>query len=204
MEISEIFDAVWLRYLIRFALNLLMVIVATRFLYYRKNKGKAEYLFAYITFSTIIFVVCLLLSHIPVELGFALGLFAVFSIIRFRSIQVTPRELAYLLYSLGFAILNALANPDHHILRLIVTNLLIFLVIGTAELLLFRSEKKIKYITYDRLDLIEEKRRDELEADLQMRFGITDIQLIQIGDIDVIKNRVKLKVSFIDKAGNNF
>ena len=157
MEMSEIFDAVWLKHLTRFAMNLLMVIVTARFLYYRKNKGKAEYLFAYICFSTIIFIVCILLSHIPVELGFALGLFAVFSIIRFRSIQVTPRELAYLLYSLGFAILNALANPDHHILRLFVTNLLIFLVIGTAELLLFRSEKKIKYITYDRLDLIEEK-----------------------------------------------
>jgi phosphoglycerol transferase MdoB-like AlkP superfamily enzyme len=181
-----------------------MVIVTARFLYYRKNKGKAEFLFAYISFSTIIFIVCLLLSNVPVEMGFALGLFAVFSIIRFRSIQITPRELSYLLISLGFAILNALYSPDRHIMKLIVTNLLIFLIIGTAEFLLFRSVKMIKYITYDRLDLIDDTRRDELKEDLQLRFGIKDVKLIQIGNINVTKNRVELKVTFIDKAEENF
>ena len=204
MEIKEVFDASWVTAIIRLILNLVMVTVVARFLYYRKNKGKAEFIFAYISFSTIIFVVCILLSHIPIELGFALGLFAVFSIIRFRSIQITPRELTYLLVSLGIAIMNSLASQDNSIIRLIVSNLVILMVIGTSEFLLFRSGKMIKYITYDRLDLIEDTRRDELKEDLQLRFGITDIQLIQIGDIDVIKNRVKLKVSFIDKAGNNF
>ena len=62
----------------------------------------------------------------------------------------------------------------------------------------------IKYITYDRLDLIEDKRRDELKEDLQLRFGIKDVKLIQIGDINVTKNRVELKVTFIDKAEENF
>ena len=204
MEIKEIFDAGYLAAFIRLLLNLVIVIVTARFLYYRKNKGKTEFIFAYISFSTIIFVVCILLSQIPIELGFALGLFAVFSIIRFRSIQITPRELTYLLVSLGFAILNALADPNRHIISLIVTNLLIFLVIGTAEFLLFRSGKMIKYITYDRLDLIEDARRDELKEDLQLRFGIKDVKLIQIGDINVIKNRVELKITFIDKAEENF
>ena len=204
MEIKEIFDASFMALLIRFSLNLLMVIVISRFLYYRKNKGKAEFLFAYISFSTIIFIVCLLLSKVPVEMGFALGLFAIFSIIRFRSIQITPRELTYLLVSLGFAMVNSLYSPDSHILKLIVTNLLIFLVIGTAEFLLFRSVKMIKYITYDRLDLIEDTRRDELKEDLLLRFGIKDVKLIQIGNINVTKNRVELKVTVIDKAEENF
>ena len=153
---------------------------------------------------TIIFIVCILLSQIPVELGFALGLFAVFSIIRFRSIQVTPRELTYLLVSLGFAIMNALADRELHFIRLIASNLLVLLVVGTAEYLLFRTGKIVKSITYDRLDLIGDERRAELEEDLQNRFGISNVKLIQIGNIEVSKKRVELKITFIDKIGNNF
>ena len=100
MGISEVFDANWLAILSRFFLILLMVFIAARYLYSRRNMGKPAFIFAYISLSTIVFAVRILLSNIQVEIGFALGLFAVFSVIRFRSIQVTPRELTYLFVSL--------------------------------------------------------------------------------------------------------
>ena len=204
MEFSEIFDADWLALITRFSLNLLMVFIAGRFLYYRRNMGKSGFLFAYISLSTIVFAVCILLSQVSVEIGFALGLFAVFSIVRFRSLQVTPRELSYLFVCLGLAVLNALANPEQHILRIIVSNLLILSTVGISEHLLFSSGKIVKNITYDRPDLIRDDRRNELEQDLLIRFGIEGIKQIQTGDIDAVKNQVKLKITFVDKSGNNF
>jgi len=204
MYFSEIFDDRWWMVVARYFINLGFVLIVCYFFYYRKNKGKPEYLFAYLSFSTIIFIICIMLSVIPVELGFALGLFAVFSIIRFRSIQVSPRELSYLLLSLGFAILNALSGIDYPIIRLIVTNILILLTVGVFEILLFRTGKVIKTITYDRLDLLKNDKQDLLEKDLFFRFEITNIQSVQVGDIDVAKNKVKLKVTFIDKSGKNF
>jgi len=204
MDFSEIFDARWWMLLMRYLLNLSALLILIRFFYFRRNRGKREFFFAYISFSSIIFVVCALLSVIPVELGFALGLFAVFSIIRFRSIQITPRELTYLLVSLGLALLNALASQDYHILRLVVTNILVLITIGATEYLLFKKGNTVKFITYDNLDLLKESKRELLEKDLAIRFEIQNIKSIQVGDIDIKKGRAGIKVTFQDQTGKNY
>jgi len=201
---NEIFDQNWQALLIRFLFHVMVVFIATRFFYYHNNRGKPAQFFTYISISALVFIICLVLSRVPVEMGFALGLFAIFSIIRFRSIQLSARELTYLFISIGLSVYNSLTNIETSILRIIVGNLLILTVVGTAEFFLFRTGKMTKYITYDRIDLMGDDRRKELELDLEERFGISDISEIQFGDIDVLKDRVKLKITFIDKANKNF
>lgn len=201
MPFNEIFDPVWQKVILRFFLNFAMVFILARWLYYPRREGTKDFLFTYLSVSVIIFLICIILSQVPVELGFALGLFAVFSVIHFRSIQVSPRELSYLFITLGLAILNALALPETPILRLFANNLLILIVMGVSDLLLFRKKPLEKIILYDRLDLLPEEKRNELEQDLLNRFGISHIKHIQIGNIDALKNRVKLKV-FIDDVKN--
>lgn len=194
----EIFDELWQAVVFRFLLNLVVVVLVARVIYYPRSKGNNDFLFTYISISIIIFLVCIMLSKVPVELGFALGLFGVFSVLRFRSVQVKPRELTYLFICLGLALLNALAELDLPLIRLIANNLLILLTIGIADYLLFRNKPVVKIITYDRIDLLAEEKKAELEEDLRTRFGITQIKKIQIGDIDTLKNRVKLKLLLED------
>ncbi|MCK4747947.1 MAG: DUF4956 domain-containing protein, partial [Bacteroidales bacterium] len=112
MALAEIFDATWRAFLGRFFLNLIVVVIISRFFYYPNGKGTKEYLFTYISTSIVIFLVCILVSKVKVELGIALGLFAIFSVIRFRSVQATPRELSYLFICLGISLMNALIPFD--------------------------------------------------------------------------------------------
>ena len=204
MEIAEIFNEQWLMVIGRMMLNIGAVFVLSRFIYYPRRSGSRAYFFTYISTSTIIFIVCILLSQVQVELGIALGLFAVFSVIRFRTIQASPRELSYLFVSLGLALMNALVPFETPLIRLLVNNLLILAIIWVADYFLFQNKGMEKIINYDRLDLIDEAKRSEMEADLKIRFGIHQIKKIQVGDIDTLKGRVKIKVWIQDKDGLHF
>ena len=194
MEIAEIFNEAWRMTIGRMMLNIGVVFLLARYIYYPRRNGSRVYLFTYIATSTVIFIVCILLSQVQVELGIALGLFAVFSVIRFRTIPASPRELSYLFVSLGLALMNALVPFETQFIRLLVNNLLVLAIIWVADYFLFRNKDVVKVINYDRLDLIEEAKRSEMEADLKIRFGIHPIKKIQVGDIDTLKGRVKIKV----------
>ena len=204
MEAAEIFSEAYWMVIGRLMLNIAVVFVLGRFIYYTKRGGSRQYLFSYISISTIIFIVCILLSQVEVQLGIALGLFAVFSIIRFRNIQADPRQLSYLFISLGLALMNALVPFETPVIRLMVNNLLILVIIGVADYFLFRNQYVVKMINYDRLDLMEESKRDEMEADLKNRFGITHIKKIQMGNVDTIKGQVKIRVWILDKDQLHF
>jgi hypothetical protein len=204
MELAEIFSEAYWMVIGRLMLNVVAVSVLGRLIYFAKRGGSREYLFSYIAISTIIFIVCILLSQVEVQLGIALGLFAVFSIIRFRNIQASPRQLSFLFISLGLALMNSLVPLDTPVVRLMVSNLLILAIVGAADYFLFRHRDVEKMINYDRLDLLEESLRAELEADLKTRFGITQIKEIQVGNIDTIKGQVKIKVLIEDRDHRHF
>ena len=204
MELQEIFSCAWIDVVWRLILNTLMVTLTGRYIYLKRHRGSREYFFTYISISVIIYIVCILLSQVPVELGMVLGLFAVFSVIRFRSIQATPLELSYLFIAIGFSMLNALIPPEAPFLRILANNLLIVIVIWLADYLLFRRPVVTKLINYDRIDLLAEEKREELENDLINRFGIRGITKIQVGDIDSLKGKVRLKVYLTDPMNNHF
>ncbi len=204
MELAEIFNASWWTAIGRLMLNIGVVFVLGRFIYYPKRGGSRAYLFTYLSTSTIIFIVCILLSQVQVELGIALGLFAVFSVIRFRAIQASPRELSFLFVSLGLALMNALVPFETPFIRLLVNDFLILVIIWVADYFLFQNQGIVKTINYDRLDLLEEVKRSEMEADLKIRFGIDQIMKIQVGNIDTLKGRVKIKVWIQDQDHRHF
>lgn len=204
MELAEVFNELYWSILGRMALNLVAVVVLGRFVYYPKRGGSREYLFTYIATSLIIFIVCIMLSQVRVEMGIALGLFAVFSVIRFRTTQATPRELSFLFVSLGLALMNSLVPLENPMVRLLFNNILILVIVGLADYYLFQKRDVRKMINYDRLDLLEEAKRSELETDLKVRFGIQQIKRIQVGDIDVLKGRAKIKVWISDEDRLHF
>ena len=204
MNLAEIFTQQWTIFIGRFFMNLLFVVIVSRYFYYSNGKGKREYLFAYIAVSMIIFLVCVLISQVKVELGIALGLFAVFSLIRFRSVQATPRELAYLIVCLGISLLYGLLPLDTPLLRLIVNAILIIATIGIVDYFVFRNDMIEKVIIYDRPDLLAEDKRIELETDLKNRFGITSTESIQSGNIDTLKGKVRLKIRIRNAENKHF
>lgn len=183
--------------------NIAIIFIMGRFLYY-VNKGKKEYLFTYLLLAAIISFLCMLIKGADLSLGFAIGIFAIFGIIRYRTTPISPREMTYIFLSAGIAAKNTLVPQDLEFYKILITDISILLIAGLLEYFLFRQKLNIKYIVYDKPELIHPEKREELYNDLDLRYGIRDIHKIKTGKIDAIKNSVRLQISFLDSEDNNF
>jgi hypothetical protein len=165
--------------LLRFVLNISVVIIIVRYLYYPITRRK-DYLFSYILISILIFLLCFLLESVKLQIGFAFGLFAIFGILRYRTNAIPIKEMTYLFILIGISVINALANKKISWAELIFTNVvLVFIVYGLEKLWLLKHESS-KLITYEKVDLIKPEKREELKADLEARTGLK-INRIEIG-----------------------
>ncbi|MBP5547410.1 MAG: DUF4956 domain-containing protein [Bacteroidales bacterium] len=186
--------------IIRFCFNLLVCWIITHFLYYRKSHRR-EYYFTYIIFSATIFLILYQLQALKMEMTLALGLFAIFSMIRYRTEQLPIREMTYLFVLIGISIINGSGMTSSYT-ALIVTNLLFILVIWILEAAGMSRRKATKIITYEKIELIKPERHDELVEDLKNRTGL-DILEVQVGSINFLKDTAFLKVTYVP-AGDTF
>ena len=129
------------------------------------------------------------------ELGFALGLFAVFGILRYRTEPIPIKEMTYLFIVIGLAMINALANKKISWAELMFVNSTILLVTLSFEKLWFNNEVQTKNIVYERIDLIKTKNRLEMIRDLRERTGL-DIVKVQIGKIDFLRDVATVTIFF--------
>ena len=189
------FDApsLW-RLLILFGINLLVCWTITHFFYYRKSKRR-DYYFTYILFSTAIFFILYQLQNMKIEVGIALGLFGIFSMIRYRTDQLPIREMTYLFVLIAISIVNGAGMASSYA-TFIAVNLLFIAIIWILEAAGLSSRKAQKIITYEKIALIKPERHEELLADLRERTGL-DIVKVQVGSIDFLKDTAFLKVTYI-------
>lgn len=187
----------------RFSLNLIVILIIVRWLYFSTSKRK-DYLFTYILISSIIFLLCFLLEKVMLQIGFALGLFAIFGIIRYRTLTIPIKEMTYLFLIIGISVINALADTTTNILAIIFTNLVvIFITYGLEKKWLLKHESS-KNIIYEKINLIKPEHNRELIEDLQLRTGISKICRVEIGEIDFLRDICHLKIYFetSDKVEN--
>jgi len=126
----------------------------------------------------------------------AFGLFAVFSIIRFRTSLLSIREITYLFLIIGMAVMNALADLPKHLLHIISSDLIILALSFFLEKIRIVKHLSCKTIFYDKIELIQNQRREEMIADLQLRTGISKIEKIESGSINFLKDIVELKIYY--------
>ena len=181
-------------FLIRFGFNLLVCWIITHFLYYRKSHRR-DYYFTYMLFSATIFLILYQLQNLQMEMTLALGLFAIFSMIRYRTEQLPIREMTYLFVLIGISIINGSGLTSSYT-AFAVTNLLVILLIWLLESLGFSKRQANKIITYEKIELIRPNRREELLADLKERTGL-DIIKIQIGSINYLKDTAFIKITYV-------
>ena len=177
--------------------NLFIITIIIRYLYYPVTKNK-DYLFTYFLISLTVFILCILLDNVKLELGFALGLFAIFGIIRYRTDPIPIKEMTYLFLVIGVSVLNALANKKISHAELLLGNFLIIAItFGLEKIWLLKHETR-KNITYEKIDLIVPERREELIADLSRRTGL-DIIRIEIRRIDFLKDTANIRIFYYEE-----
>lgn len=179
--------------LLRFAFNLLVCWVITHCFYYRKSRRR-DYYFTFLLFSVVIYLLLFSLQNLSIEIGFALGLFAIFGMIRYRTTTVPVREMTYLFVIIGVSIINGFSMASSYA-TLLAANLLVILVCWLLESLGLGQREATKIILYEKIDLIHPDRRSELLADLRRRTGL-DILGVQVGSINFLKDTAYLKVTY--------
>ncbi len=188
---------------IKFWYTLSLVFILARFFYYPK-KGKQDYLFAYVVLSAVIFMICLLIKNVELGLGFAVGIFAIFGIIRYRTVTIETREMTYLFLCIGIAAKNALVPIEANIFRVLYSDVYVVLIVFLLEyVVLKRTKLHKKEVVYTKLDLIHPNRRSELEKDLNDSYGFGEIRKIKVGKIDQAKQTARLQVTFKDGSDNH-
>jgi hypothetical protein len=140
-----------------------------------------------------------LLGSVKLKIGFALGLFAIFGIIRYRTESMPVREMTYLFVIIAISVINALAVTVSMV-ELVVTNMLFVASVWLCEKLRLMKHISSKLVLYDRVDLIVPEKEKEMLDDLQKRTGLV-INKVEIGAIDFLRDTVMLKVSYESKPG---
>ena len=179
---------------LRFGLNLAFTAMIVLGVYVRRY-GKNEYIFTYFMFNAITFALCFLLRKVPIELGFALGLFAVFGILRYRTEAIRTQDLTYMFVVIGIAILNAVANKKVSLAELLLVNGAIVALTALLERLTFFRADQSRVITYDNMDIIRKNDHPALIADLRERTGL-DVQRVRVGSVNLLRDTAQVVVYF--------
>ena len=132
---------------VRFICNSLVVFIIVCYFYYPSTKDK-DYLFTYLMFSVVVFFLCHLLSNVKLSLGFALGLFAIFGIIRYRTDPISIKEMTYLFIIIGISAINGLANKKVSYAELVFTNFFVVAITFVLEKLYLVKHEMRQTITY--------------------------------------------------------
>jgi len=179
---------------LRFTFNTIVILVIVRYLYYSAAKRK-DYLFTYILIGTTVFLLCFSLENVKLELGFALGLFAIFGIIRYRTTTIPIKEMTYLFIVIGLSVVNALANKKVSYAELLFTNFAILAIVWGLEKVWLLKHESSKKIVYEKIDLIKPEKYMELLADVEKRTGLK-VNRIEVGTVNFLRDTADIKVYY--------
>ncbi|QDS98656.1 DUF4956 domain-containing protein [Adhaeretor mobilis] len=178
----------------RLLVNLVFVSVIVGIVYYRKT-GNKDYVFTYFMINLMVFFICFTLKKMELEMGMALGLFAIFGILRYRTDAIPIKEMTYLFIVIGIAVINSLANRKVSYVELAFTNVMIVALAELLERLPLLRQEFSERVVYERIDLIKPENYDQLVADLQERTGLK-ISRIELGQIDFLRDTIRIDLFF--------
>jgi len=179
---------------LRFVLDVIFAFITLRFIFYPIYKER-DYLFTSFMINIAVFLVCFLMASVKLKIGFAFGLFAVFSILRYRTETIPIRQMTYMFTAIIIAVLNALADDRTSHLELILANLIIVGTIFILEKDILHNRDFVHEIKYEKIDLIRHENYDLLIKDLKKRTGF-NIKKAEIQSINFMNDTARLKVFY--------
>jgi hypothetical protein len=180
--------------LIRLAVNITVLTILIRYMYYPRTKRK-DYLFTYYLIGMITFFLCFGLKKLDIDTGMGLGLFAIFGIIRYRTDAIEIKEMTYLFLIIGVSVVNSLASNQISIAEMAIINFSVMILTYVLENLWLVKHETRKTVNYERIDLIVPERYEEMKADLEKRTGIA-INRFEIGKIDFLTDTAQVRIFY--------
>jgi hypothetical protein len=197
MDTLLIDNSLW-NLLIRFVINLGVLFTLVFLIYYRFSK-KEQYIFAYILMGVMIFLICSVLGSKEIQMGLALGIFAIFAIIRFRTVPFSVKEITYVFIIIGISVINSLASLPPFILGAVIVNVTILLLTYLLELFLQKRSLSSYTIIYNNIELLKPENYQELLKDLSASTG-RNIVKADIQHVNIKRKNAELEIWFRDTA----
>ncbi len=182
--------------LLRFTFNFLVAYIIIRWIYYPTHKNK-DYLFTYFLFNIIIFMLCYMMRNTQLEIGVAFGLFAVFSILRYRTLNVGVMDMAYLFLIISVGVINSLSNEQVSIAEVLFANFLIVAAIFILEKVWLIRIAANKVVIYEKIENIRPENYNKLIADLKERTGL-NVHRVEIGRVDFMRDIARIRIFYFD------
>lgn len=186
-------DPIW-SVLLHFLVTLLVLFIVIRLIYYRYSRNERR-VFSFFQMGIMIFLVCILLKTVEIQLGMALGLFAIFAILRFRSSNLSMRDMTYFFTVIGVSVINAMATFYNPVRGMIVINSIIILSTFILEVFFNKRAYSTATLVYDKLELLAPDKIQELLSDISSRSS-KKVEKVEIKKIDLIKRHAELEISF--------
>ena len=187
--------------LIAFTLNFLVSFIVVGFIYYPTRKNK-NYVFTFLAFNTIIFFMISLLASTELSIGIGFGLFAIFSMLRYRTDAMPIREMTYLFAIIALPTINAILFSSDTIVLLLLANALIVGILYVLESGWGFQYEASRKITYDNVKMLKPENEELLLADLERRTGLP-LKRVEVGSINLAKKRAELKIYYDEASEEN-
>jgi len=188
-------DLITLPLIMRYVLNLIAMLLLVRFIYFRTYR-KSNFISSFFLFNTIIFFVAFMLNKVEMTTGAAFGLFAVFSILRYRTDGISSKDMTYLFLSIAIGLLTSVSKGS--LIEITAIDFVILILTYLLENNFIVQRELTKVIQYDNINFIKPEHHNELIEKLTDRTGL-DIKRIVINDIDFIKESCAVTVYYIEK-----
>ena len=212
MNLQELFSADFGETLLRFILCLVVNWGIVNFLYFKKSRRR-DFYFTFMIISVAIYFLVYLMMGMDrgkATMGVGLGLFGIFSIMRYRTDTMPVREMTYLFVVVCLSVVHAMSSAlgvddkgaltGTPLFELIVIDAITVVAIIVFECMLKVSATKL--VQYDRIELIKPERREELKADLEERLGVKVLK-VEVGAVDFLRDMAVLRVSYEGKNASD-
>ncbi len=177
----------------RLLINTISILIFSYFIYYRRQRKKT-YFFALTFLNILVFLVCFSLQNAQLSIGFAFGILAIFSILRYRTTTVRIKEMTYIFAAITIALINSIITENYNPLVIFSSNLII-LITGAVLEYAFINKEKQKTIIVEKIELIKPENHNQLLADLKERTGL-DIKRFEIGSIDFLRDVARVRIYY--------
>ncbi len=190
----ELFDKLSSKFFIRLFIDLASVFVLIRLIFYRNYK-KADQFFTFFAFNLVIFLLTFLLNKVEMSMGAAFGLFAVFSMLRYRTENISTKDMTYLFLVIAIGLLSAISKGGWDELALLNSIILILTFLLESNWLI--KKEFTKTLVYDKIELITLEKRQDLIQDLKTRTGL-NIHRVELQEIDFLKDATRMIVYYYE------
>ena len=142
-------------------------------------------------------MLCYMMRNTQLEIGVAFGLFAVFSILRYRTLNVGVMDMAYLFLIISVGVINSLSNEQVSIAEVLFANLLIVGAIFILEKVWLVRIAANKVVIYEKIENIRPENYEKLLADLKERTGL-NVHRVEIGRVDFMRDIARIRIFYFD------